>query len=231
MEPALPPRFTVHELARMVDVTMVRAENTEAEIRRMVELALHYRCVNVTSLPCHTALVKSLLDRAPDIHLGGTVGFPDGGHMPSIKVAEARELLQLGCTELDMVIAIGLLRSGQHQRVLDDIRGVVEAAGAVPVKVILECYHLSDDEIRRGCELCMRAGAAWVKTGTGWTPTGATLRNVALIKACVGDAISIKAAGGIRTLATVVEMYRLGARRFGLGTAPAARIFEECAGG
>jgi deoxyribose-phosphate aldolase len=215
----------------MVDITAVRAENTEAEIRSMVELALRYRCINVCSLPCHTALVKSLLGEQPDIHLGGTVGFPGGGHTTHIKVAEARELLQLGCTELDMVIAIGLLRSGQYQRVLDDIRGVVEAAGEVPVKVILECYHLSDDEIRRGCELCIQAGAAWVKTGTGWTPTGATLHNVALIRACVGDAISIKASGGIRTLATIIEMSRLGARRFGLGVAPAARIFEECAAG
>ena len=135
----------------------------------------------------------------------------------------------MGCDELDMVINVGLLRSGQYQRVLDDIRGVVEVAGTAPVKVILECHYLSDEQIRRGCELCIEAGAAFVKTSTGWAPTGATLENVALIKSCVGDAIGIKAAGGIRGLETLIEMYRRGARRFGIGLSTATRIFEECA--
>jgi deoxyribose-phosphate aldolase len=148
-----------------------------------------------------------------------------------MKVAEAQELLRLGCDELDMVINIGLLRSGHLQRVLDDIRGVVQAAGETPVKVILECHYLSNDEIRQGCELCIRAGAAYVKTGTGWAPTGATLENVATIKSYVGDAIGIKAAGGIRTLGTLSEMARLGAQRFGIGFRSAQSIFEQCASG
>jgi len=135
----------------------------------------------------------------------------------------------MGCDELDMVINLGLLRSGQYQRVLDDIRGVVEVANGVPVKVILECHYLTDAEIRKGCELCIQAGAAFVKTGTGWAPTGATLENVALIKACVGDAIGIKASGGIRGLETLTEMYRRGARRFGIGLRSAPRIFEPSA--
>jgi deoxyribose-phosphate aldolase len=95
--------------------------------------------------------------------------------------------------------------------------------------VILECHYLSDDEIRRGCELCVEAGAAFVKTSTGWAPTGATPENVALIKSCVGDAIGVKAAGGIRELDTLMEMYRLGARRFGLGLRSAVQILEQCA--
>jgi deoxyribose-phosphate aldolase len=105
----------------------------------------------------------------------------------------------------------------------------VDVAGQTPVKVILECHYLSDDQIRAGCELCIQAGAAFVKTSTGWAPTGATLENVALIKACVGDRIAIKAAGGIRSLKTVTDMYRLGARRFGIGLSSAINIFEECA--
>jgi deoxyribose-phosphate aldolase len=135
----------------------------------------------------------------------------------------------MGCGELDMVINIGLLRSGQYQRVLDDMRGVVEVAGRAPVKVILECHYLSEAEIRKGCELCLQAGAAFVKTSTGWAPSGATPENVALIKSCVGDAMAIKAAGGIRSLEMLMELYRLGARRFGIGVNSALQIFEECA--
>jgi deoxyribose-phosphate aldolase len=94
------------------------------------------------------------------------------------------------------------------------------------VKVILECYYLDDDQIRRGCDLAIAAGARYVKTGTGWAPGGATLENIALIKAHVGDAIGIKAAGGIRSLATLLEMYRLGARRFGIGLSAIGKVLE-----
>jgi deoxyribose-phosphate aldolase len=99
----------------------------------------------------------------------------------------------------------------------------------VVVKVILECHYLSENQIRKGCELCIEAGASFVKTSTGWAPTGATLKNVAQIKSCVGEALAIKAAGGIRDLDTVMEMYRLGVRRFGIGLSSAIRIFGECA--
>jgi deoxyribose-phosphate aldolase len=174
-------------------------------------------------------LLQALLTDEPRIGVVGAVGFPSGGNTTATKVAEASELLEMGCSELDMVINIGLLRSGGYQRVLDDIRGVVEGAGGVPVKVILECHYLSDDQIRKGCELCIEAGASFVKTSTGWAATGATFENVALIKSCVGDALAIKAAGGIRSLDTVVEMYRLGVRRFGIGLDSAIRIFGECA--
>jgi deoxyribose-phosphate aldolase len=176
-------------------------------------------------------LTKELLSDVPDIRVSGNVAFPAGGTTSKAKIAEARELLDMGCDELDMVINIGLLRSGRLQRVLDDIRGVVQVADEKPVKVILECHYLSDDEIRQGCELCIQAGASFVKTGTGWRPTGATLRNVALIKSCVGDAIGVKAAGGIRTLATLCEMARLGAQRFGIGFRSAQPIFDRCVAG
>jgi deoxyribose-phosphate aldolase len=168
-----------------------------------------------------------LLIEGPDIQIVGAVGFPSGGNTTRIKVAEAKELLEMGCSELDMVINVGLLRSGTYQHVLDDMRAVVDVADGAPVKAILECHYLSNEQIRRGCELCIKAGASYVKTSTGWAPTGATLENVALIKSCVGDAIAIKAAGGIRDLDTLLEMYRLGARRFGIGLSSAMGILEE----
>ena len=219
--------FTQRQVARMVDLSAVRADITEAEVRATVDMAKEYQCICVTTLPCYTALVKELLAGQPEIRVSGNVAFPSGGATTTMKVAEAKELLRLGCDELDVVINLGWLRSGRYQHVLDDVRAVVEVAGRVPVKVILECHYLSDDEIRRGCALCVEAGAAFVKTGTGWAPTGATLENVALIKACVGDAVGIKASGGIRDLETVKEMYRRGARRFGLGVRTALPIFQR----
>ena len=222
-------RFTVQEIAQMTDLSAVRAEGDETEIRALADAAKKYGCLCVSTLPWQTPLIKELLAGEADILIDGVVSFPSGGAMPGMKRAEARDLIQMGCDELDMVINIGLLRSGYYRRVLDDIKGVVEVAGSVPVKVILECHYLSDDEIRRGCELCVEAGAAFVKTSTGWAPTGATLENVALIKSCVGNAIGVKAAGGIRELDTLMEMYRLGARRFGLGLRSAKQILEQCA--
>ena len=222
-------KFTVQELARMTDLTAVRADSDEAEVRALAETAKKYQPICVCTLPGHTPLLQALLADEPRIGIVGAVGFPSGGNTTATKVTEAKELLEMGCSELDMVINIGLLRSGVYQRVLEDMRGVVEAAGDAAVKVILECHYLSENQIRKGCELCIEAGASFVKTSTGWAPTGATLENVTLIKSCVGDAIAIKAAGGIRSLDTVMEMYRLGVRRFGIGLSSAIRIFEECA--
>ena len=222
-------KFTVDEIARMIDLSVLRADSDEAQVKALAEAARKYRCICVLTLPSQTPLIKELLADELDIRIGGVVAFPSGGSSTSIKVAEAKELIHIGCKELDMVINIGLLRSGQYQRVLDDIKGVVGVANDVPVKVILECHYLSDDQIRKGCELCVKAGAAFVKTSTGWAPTGATLENIALIKSCVGDAIGIKAAGGIRGLETLKEMYRRGARRFGIGLGSGVQILEQCA--
>jgi len=221
--------FSIQELASMMDLTAVRPDSDEAEVRALAATASQYQCLAVCTLPGFTPLMLELLADQPDIRVVGAVGFPSGGHTPRMKATEARDLLAMGCRELDMVMNIGWLRSGWAQAVLDDMRGVVEVAGQAPVKVILECHYLSEEQIRQGCELCIQAGAAFVKTSTGWAPTGATPENVALIKACVGDAIAIKAAGGIRSLAALEEMYRLGARRFGIGLSSALHIFEECA--
>lgn len=221
-----PEEIAVNEIARMIDLSAVRADTTEAEVKALAETARRHQCICATTLPCCTPLLVELLADEEKIRVSGNVSFPSGAATTAVKVAEARELLQMGCDELDVVINIGLLCSGQYQRVLDDIKGVVETAGGAPVKVILECHYLSDDEIRTACELCIEAGASFVKTSTGWPPTGATLENIALIKSVVGDAIGIKASGGIRDLETLKEMYRLGARRFGIGLRTAAPFLK-----
>ena len=221
-------RLTGAQITRMIDLSAVRANDDEHMIEELVRCALEYRVCLVTTLPAYTALAKRLLGGAKDIGLSGNVGFPDGGHTTPAKVEETLELVQMGVTELDMVISLGNLLSGRRQAVLDDLRAVVEAGQGLPVKAIIECHYLTDDQIREASDVCIEAGAAFVKTGTGWAPTGATVENVALIKKHVGDRIQIKASGGVRSLETVLEMYRRGATRFGIGLRHATEILEAC---
>jgi deoxyribose-phosphate aldolase len=214
-----------YEIAQRIDLSAVRANDDEQSIRALVATARKYHCYLVTVLPSQILLVTALLRDAgaegSSIAIGGNVGFPSGGQSTRIKAAETRELIHLGCNEIDMVINIAWLLSGRDDYVLQDILGVVDTAKEIVpgtlVKVILECHHLNPDQIRLGCDLCIEAGADFVKTGTGWAPTGATLENIALIKAHVGNAIAIKASGGIRNKEMLLEMYRLGATRFGIG--------------
>lgn len=222
-------KLTAERLARMMDLSAVRAEVEAAEVRQLAETARRWNCVCAFVLPCYQAELKRLLADAPGVGLGGVVGFPSGAHTTAIKVAEAREQIALGMTELDVVINVGWLRSGRTQAVADDLRAVVEAAQGVPVKVILEAHWLTDEQIIVGSRLAVEAGAAFVKTGTGWAPTGATLHNVQLIRSAVGDKAQVKAAGGVRDLATVIKMIHLGVTRFGVGQATGVKLLEACA--
>jgi deoxyribose-phosphate aldolase len=223
------------DIAQMIDLSAVRAEDDEQSIHALVDAACQYHCYLVNILPSHTLLAKSLLRDAGEdgfsILVGGNVGFPSGGQSTRIKAAETRELVHMGCDEINMVSNIAWLLSGRDDYVLQDILGVVDIAKEIvpgtPVKVILECYYLNTDQIRRGCDLCMEAGADFVKTGTGWTPTGATLENIALIKAHVGDRLAVQASGGIRDRETLLEMHSMGVKRFGIGVRWLDGIFAK----
>ena len=209
--------LTSKDIARMIDLSVVQCDDGETRVRALARRALEIRPCVATTLSSWIPLIKELLAGADDVGIGGNVAFPSGACLPRTKIAETKHLVEAGCDEIDMVVDVGKLISGRYDYCLDDIRGVVAAAAGLPVKVIIECHYLSDDQIRKAAELCVRGGAAFVKTGTGWTPTGATLENITLIKSVVGDAVGIKASGGIRDIETLVEMYRRGARRFGLG--------------
>lgn len=213
----------------MMDLSVVQAQNNEEDVKAVVKMAIQYQCNAVFTLPSHTPFLRQLLANERKVAIGGVVGFPSGGVTMRTKIAETKELVGLGCKELDMVINIGKLRSGCKEYVLEDIRSVVDAAAGVPVKVVLECHHLTNDEIRTGCELTLEAGAAFVKTATGWAPSGATLENVAFIHSCTQGRIDIKAAGDVRGLETVLEMYRRGTRRFGVGFSSGKMIIEQAA--
>jgi deoxyribose-phosphate aldolase len=222
--------LSAYDVAHLIDISAVRAENDEKMIADLVTCARKYHFLVVETLPSMTPLARELLRGSTGIKLGGNVGFPSGGQTTRIKVLETQELTSLGCTEIDVVINIGkLISPGREAEVRDDLSAVVHAAGDALVKVILECHYLTNAQILKGCDLCIEAGADFVKTGTGWTPTGATLENIALIKSHVGDAIGVKASGGVRGLQTLIEMYRRGARRFGIGMTHAMKIIDQVA--
>ena len=216
--------MTKTELARMIDLSCVQAGSTLDEIREAVDLARTHGVYAVYSLPAHIPYLVELMGNDPVTMVAATVGFPDGGATTAGKVQETRDQLAMGCREFDMVNNIAWLKGGQDARYRDDIRAVIDAAGGHPVKVILECHYLTNDEIVRACQLCIEAGAAFVKTGTGWAPTGATLANVKLMKQAVGNRCGVKAAGGVRDLDTLLAMHRLGVTRFGIGVRTARLV-------
>jgi deoxyribose-phosphate aldolase len=224
-----PMRLTPGDLARMIDISAVRAQHGEQEIRELVRVAKTHRFVAVHVLPCWVPFVKDLLRGEDDILVGAPVGFPGGGHHSSTKAFEAAKLVEDGVREMDMMINIGKLRSGAIREVEDDIRGVVEAAGTIPVKVILEVPYLTPTEVEAGCACAITAGAEYVKTSTGWVADGSPQEVVRAITAYVGDRIKVKAAGGIRDLDTLLEMLGMGVSRFGINLEASIRILDECA--
>ena len=215
------------ELADMIDVSLLKPDNTEKDMKEMAAFARKYRCIAAFSLPAFTPYVVQYLEGDTGINIGGAVGFPSGGEMTSIKKEQTIQLIKAGCTEIDMVVNVGKVKVGDDAYVLSEINTIIDAAGGAPVKVIFECHYLTDDEIKRLAELCCRTEAAYIKTGTGWAPTGATKENVTLMKSVVGNEKKVKAAGGIRDLKTVNDLYECGAVRFGVGLNAAIDIFNE----
>ena len=221
-------KLSPKDIASMIDISAVQASHGEAEILELVNYAKEYGFIAVHALPCWTRYLHELLSDREDILVGGPVGFPSGGHKTEFKILEARQLIADGAREVDVMMNIGMLRSGKDAYVKDEIKALVEAAENIPVKVILEVYYLTYDEIRRACDYCISAGAAFVKTGTGWAPGGTTREIIALITAHVGDAIKVKASGGVRGLDTFVEMYKMGVSRFGINAQASIHIIQEC---
>jgi deoxyribose-phosphate aldolase len=221
--------LTAHGIARLIDISAVQAPHGEAEITKLVRAAKEYDFIAVHVLPCWVPWLKGLLADRPDIMIGAPVGFPGGGHRTEIKVAEAQMLVADGVHEMDMMLNVGKLRSGERDYCEQEVRSVVRAAGSVPVKVILEVHYLSRDQLKTACEICISAGAAFVKTATGWAPSGATLEIVDFITSFVGSSIKVKAAGGVRTLDTLVKMYRMGVSRFGINLTSSVEIVRAVA--
>jgi deoxyribose-phosphate aldolase len=215
------PGLTAGALARILDHSVLKPEASEADVRdgaALVErLGIAFYCVQ----PAYVPLAVTLL-RGVDARVAAVIGFPHGCERTPAKVVAAQIAVDDGARELDMVLHVGALKNGAHAAVQADITAVVRAAPGIPVKVILETAALTDDEKRIACRLTRDAGAAFVKTSTGFHPAGgATAADVRLMRAEVGPDFGIKASGGIRTLADVRTMIEAGANRIGTSASEA----------
>jgi deoxyribose-phosphate aldolase len=215
----MPPsieHLTYRDVAKTIDHSLLRPELDDAFVEAGCRLAAEYDVASVCVRPADVARAAALL-AGTDVEVGTTIGFPHGNHLTPTKVVEARRALADGATELDMVLAIGALKSGRDAEVGADIAAVVEvahAAGAI-VKVIFENAYLTDDEKIRACRLTEAAGGDFVKTSTGFAPSGATHEDLILMRANTSPHIGVKAAGGVRTLDALLEVMALGVTRVG----------------
>lgn len=203
-------------LAAVLDHTLLKPEATRQQVVRLCEEAARYRFACAMVHPAWVAAAHAVLE-GTGVHIGTVVGFPLGACLSITKREEAVELVKLGAHDLDMVMNLGMLKSGENLLVQQDIRGVVEVAheaGAV-VKVILETCLLTVEEKLRASELAIAAGADFLKTSTGFSTAGANTFDVGLMRGVAGSRCGVKAAGGIRTLANVSEMLHAGADRIG----------------
>jgi deoxyribose-phosphate aldolase len=210
-----------HEIARLIDHTLLKLGTTRSQVTRLCQEALHYGFAAVCVHPSHVGSAIALL-RGTGVKVDAPIGFPQGAHLTTVKRFEALEALRQGAQELDMVMNIGELRFGDCRFVEFDIRAVVQVAhdaGAL-VKVILETPLLSRGEKVLACELSVSAGADFVKTATGLAG-GATVDDVALMRSVVGKRARVKASGGIRTAPDVYAMIQAGADRIGTSTSVA----------
>lgn len=217
------------DIASMIDLSCVRIISDRADIEEMVEAARRHGFGHVSVLQCFIPYTRKLLLAAPGVGLVGNVSFPSGSDSSSIKVAQAKEMRAAGCDEIDMVMNIGWLRSGQVEDVEADVRAVIEAVRPTPVKVIIEMMVLTPEQVEQACDICVRLGASYIKTGTGWAVRGTTVEDVLLVKSRVGDRIPIKASGGIRDLDALIQLYKAGARRFGVNLKSGIAIVEQAA--
>jgi deoxyribose-phosphate aldolase len=208
--------MTSQELAQFIDHTQLKPDAPEHALRQCCAEARTHGFYAVCVQPCWVSLAAADLEDS-GVRVGTVIGFPLGTNAPAVKAFEAEEALRHGADELDMVLNISALKTEAWNALATDIAGVVAVAeaGGAEVKVILECAYLTDAEKRQAAEIVADCGAAFVKTSTGFGPHGATVEDVRLLREVVGNRCGVKAAGGIRDLATALAMLEAGATRLG----------------
>ena len=218
--------ITARDIAQMLDHSTLQPFLTEEDIIKGCKTALKYGTASVCARPADMPLVAALL-KGSEVKVCTVIGFPHGAQKTETKVFEAKQALADGCTELDMVIHIGKLLSGDDDYVLNDISQIVRAAheaGAI-VKVILETCYLNEEQKARACKLSVQAGADFVKTSTGYGTKGCTIEDLQLMRSSVPENVRVKGSGGIRDLDTVLAARAVGASRCGVSATEA--IMEE----
>lgn len=218
--------YTLEQVAKTIDHSILKPDFTYADVLAGAELALKYNTASYCIRPMDVAVAAKVL-AGSTVNVCTVIGFPHGSTTSATKVFETQDAISNGATEIDMVINVSALLSGDYDFVEQDIRGVVEAAHAkgASVKVIFETAYLNDELIIKACELTEKAGADYVKTSTGFASEGATTHNVALMKKTVGDRLKVKSSGGVRTLDQLIDYMDLGVTRSGCSATQ--QVLEE----
>lgn len=219
--------FRYEDIAKMIDHSLLNPSLTTGELEEGCALAIRYNVASVCILPYYLARCVEVL-KETTVQPSTTIGFPHGGHTTAIKVAEARQALQDGGKELDVVINISKARSGDWQYVNDELSALVETihASGAKMKVIFENAYLDDAAKIHLCEICGAIGADWVKTSTGYAPTGATHADLELMRRYSPAKVQVKAAGGIRDLDALLAVRAIGVSR--VGATRTESILEDC---
>jgi deoxyribose-phosphate aldolase len=213
----------IQKILSACDHTLLLQGSTWEEIKGICDDAIKYKTASICIPPCY---VKPARDYAGDkIKICTVIGFPNGNMTTETKVFETKDALEKGADEIDMVINIGMLKAGEYDYVLDEIRQIKEACGSNILKVIIETCLLTDDEKIKMCELVTASGADYIKTSTGFSTSGATFDDVKLFAQHVGENVKIKAAGGISSLEDAEKFMELGASR--LGTSRVVKIVKQ----
>ena len=219
--------YTYEDIAKMIDHSLLNPTLTDEQLKKGCQLALGYDVASACIKPYYLRRCAALLQGSA-VKASTTIGFPHGGHTTAIKVAEAEQALDDGGEELDMVVNIGKVLSGDWEFVRADIKAVVDVAHACGqiVKVIFENCYLEDDHKIRLCEICGEVGADFVKTSTGYAEGGATIADLKLMRKHSPARVQVKAAGGVRSLDKLLEVRALGVTR--IGASRTVDILEEC---
>ena len=202
------------KLNKYIDHTILKATASGTDVQKLCEEAIEHEFYSVCVNGCYVADVKHLL-QGTDVKIVAVVGFPLGAMTTAAKVFEAKEAVENGASEIDMVINVAKLKDGEFEYVENEIRQIKEAIGDNVLKVIIETCYLTDEEKVKACELSLAAKADFVKTSTGFGTDGATYEDVKLMKSVVGDNAKVKASGGVRDKETAQKYIDLGAERLG----------------
>ena len=218
--------ITARDIAQMIDHSLLNPKFTRQEIEVGCRLAAEYQCITVCVKPCDVQLSYSLL-KDSGVITTSVIDFPHGSNVTKIKVLETRQAIEQGCGEVDMVMNIGRFLSGDYDLVLNDIAEVCEEAhrGKAILKVILENAYLTEEQIKKACEICTAAKADFTKTSSGYAPYGARIQDLRIMRANTPPSMQVKAAGGVRQLDDALAVRAVGVTRFGCTTT--ANMIQE----
>lgn len=218
--------LTVKDIAYMMDPSVLKLDTSYEDLYALVDACKKYSFGCCFAWPGYYTLLSELL-KDTNTAFGTSLSFPSGQEATCTKVQQAEYFMSMNPAEVDMVMNVGWLKSKRYDDVVSDIRAVREATQGASLKVIIEAMLLTDDEIRKACELAIAGGADYVKSGTGFSANPTTIHHVEVMHDAIAGRAKLKVAGGVRSLDTLLKMYKRGADRFGIGLASAVKIMEE----